>query len=163
LVDCSGPFTSEFTPEFDNRRRWYSLDAFDCGGTPEANYWVTRRDVYEAMGSLPLTDDDDAWLQTCVRAANAMIRRFRPDLPLPERGLVEPGPDGKPRPENPKCLDPAIHYGAVQLCIEMYRRKGAMGGESPAGFSEFGPPPSSLSYEAQLFLGIGYHHAPVVA
>jgi hypothetical protein len=115
--------------------------------------WVYRDDVIAAMGSLPLAREDSEWLNACVRAANALIAHFRPDLCTPDECHCGYG----------SCETVMAQYGATQLVIEMYRRRGLTSGESAAGFSEFGPPPSSLSYEAQLFLGLGRHHAPVVS
>lgn len=118
-----------------------------------ASEWVYREDVVSAMGSLPLTRDDSEWLNNCVRAANALIRCFRPELCCP----YEPCGCGG------SCQQEMAQYGGIQLAIEMYRRRGLTSGESVPQFSEFGPPPSSLSYEAQMFLGLGRHHAPVVS
>lgn len=129
----------------------------------ENHFWVTRDEVIAAMGALPLTKQDGEWLDTCVRAANRLIRQFRPELPIPTRE-GEFGPEFTPEFDTEiGFVDPAIAYGAAQLAIEMYRRRGLTAGDSGAGFSEYGPPPSSLSYEAQMFLGLGRHHAPVVS
>jgi hypothetical protein len=126
--------------------------------------WVTSRDVIDAMGSLPLTTGDRDWLATCVRATNAMIHHFRPELPCPERlGPFSDQFTDQFDDQTGYAVDPMIRYGAIQLCIEMYRRRGTYATEGVAGFGEFGPPPSSLSFEAQMFLGLGRHYRPVVA
>jgi hypothetical protein len=136
----------------------------------ETHWWVIREEVEQAMGSLPLTADDRDWLDLCVRAGNAMIRRFRCDLPVPNRAGGPAGPFAQPLSPafqvglgQPNSVDPMVTFGAVQLVTEMYRRRGLTSGENLPQYSEFGPPPSSLSYEAQLFLGLGRHHAPVIA
>jgi hypothetical protein len=127
------------------------------------HYWCTDSEVIAAMGSLPLTKDDAEWLSACVRAANRLIREFRPELPLPTRVGEFDGEFSGEFETEIGWVDPMIRYGATQLAMECYRRKGLTSGESLAGMSEFGPPPSSLSFEAQLFLGLGRHHAPVIA
>lgn len=129
----------------------------------ENHYWVVRDEVVAAMGSLPLTKDDDDWLVACVRAANRLIRHHRPDLPIPTREGEFTGEFSGEFETEIGWVDPVIHYGATQLALEMYRRKGLTSGEGPAGYSEFSPPPTSLSYEAQMFLGLGRHHAPVIS
>jgi hypothetical protein len=129
----------------------------------ENHFWVTRDEVVAAMGSLPLTKDDDDWLIACVRAANRLIRQFRPELPIPTRVGEFDGEFSGEFENEPGWVDPMIKYGATQLALEMYRRKGLTSGEGPAGYSEFSPPPTSLSYEAQMFLGLGRHHAPVIS
>lgn len=136
----------------------------------QVHWWVLREDVEEAMGSQPLTQDDSDWLDMCVAAANRMIRLFRCDLPEPTRATATTGPFSRAFNAAFKGgwtslddVDPMVLYGATQLVIEMYRRRGLTSGENMPQFSEFGPPPTSLSYEAQLFLGLGRHHAPVVA
>jgi hypothetical protein len=127
------------------------------------HFWATRDEVVAAMGSLPLTKDDDAWLVACVRAANRLVREFRPELPIPTREGEFTGEFDGEFDNEPGWVDPMIRYGTIQLVIEMYRRRGLSSGESVAGMSEFGPPPSSLSYESQTFLALGRHHAPVIA
>lgn len=104
--------------------------------------WVVAEDVEAAMGQRPLTDQDVAWLRQCVAAANALIRRYRPTLDDTDEGA---------------------RYGATRLATDMYERRGS---RSDVGqFGEFQQPNflTSLSYESQLFLGLGRHWPPVVA
>jgi hypothetical protein len=126
--------------------------------------WVTSRDVVDAMGSLPLTSGDRDWLAACVLATNALIHKHRPDLPLPHRmGPFSDQFTDQFDDQTGYAVDPMARYGAIQLTLEMYRRRGTYATEGVAGFGEFGPPPSSLSFEAQMFLGLGRHFPPVVA
>lgn len=127
--------------------------------------WVNPEMVVAALGRGPMTGDDDAWLTRVCGAVNVAIARWRPDLTPPVNSSGGPfntqyspafALSGMSSGD-----DPMVRHGAVKLALQMYARRGV---SDQGEFGEFGGlSVGILDPEVQAFIGIGRHHAGLVA
>ena len=106
--------------------------------------WTHSDEVIHELGDGTYTPTDLGWIERCVIVADAYVKQVRPDVPV---GMSDP-----------------IALGTTKLAASMYRRRGASGADF-AEFADMSTPvlPGIIDAEIQALLGIGRHHAPVVA
>lgn len=105
---------------------------------------ITEDDVKAAIGIDPASRFDNEWIATVVGAANAYIKRVRPDLT-----------DADPSEDNSD-----VHLGLVILAEDWYHARGS---KSAASFADFGPLPTLNRSLIESLLGIGRYGKPVIA
>lgn len=107
--------------------------------------WTSTDLVQAELGGGPYTPTDLDGIGRAALVAHTLVCRWRPELDL-------------------SCSDADVVLGATKLAASMWRRRGATGGEF-AEFSDMSTPvlPGIIDAEIQALLGIGRHHAPVIA
>lgn len=111
-----------------------------------AQMWTTAELVTTELGGGPYTTADTAGIADAALVAHTLVCRWRPDL------------------DPVSCSDADVRMGATKLAASFWRRRGATGGEF-AEFADMSTPiyPGVIDAEIQALLGIGRHHAPVIA
>lgn len=109
-----------------------------------AAMWTDVDEVLAELGGGPYPQSDLDHIAVCAKVAHRQVARWRPDV-------------------DPSCGDVDIRLGAAKLAASHYRRRGGTGQEF-AEFQDMAGYVNAVSYaEIQTLLGIGQHHAPVVA
>jgi hypothetical protein len=121
-------------------------------GEVAAAGWTSAAAVEAALGSPPLDVADSDYLALCAGAANALVARLRPDLPVPASD--DPGwwYEG---------VDPVIALGATTLAQRWFTRRS---GADAVFTGEFGAATlPAIDSDLQQLLGLGRHFGPRVA
>ena len=131
--------------------------------------WVTPSDVQAHLALAAVTPTDTARLGKACDATNSLIRKWRPDLEVPNRETIGPfsaqfspqfsGTEGTGWRQE----DWAVREGATRLAAAMFNTINNQGGDF-AQFADLGSPALSgiLDATIQALLGIGRHHEPLV-
>lgn len=105
---------------------------------------ITEDEIRSSLGIVPSSPFDSDWIEQVTAAANAFIRRNRPDLATAAA-------------TDPDVQD--VRLGLRMLAVRWYQRRGS---EQSASFADFGPLPA-VDKDIEILLGVGRGAAPVIA
>ena len=88
---------------------------------------ITDTELCATLGIGPAGPADDTWLTRCVDATNALVARWRPDIPTAGTTITD---------------YPDVHAGALALAAKLYRTRG--------GSDDAGATPDLYTYAARL-------------